>query len=1073
METTTDHLRIKNLYYNSADECRADATNYVNSNKRYFNFCQTLFHAGDIEQFENYSVPDKKESRDNLDKLKEIDIEKYREFYEKYDYSLYKDISSVEMYNTFQYIFYKFKKGIYVKIENNYLKVFLPFSNANYINEWSDRISIDGDIEKFFKKVSELEGRTFKPKKINYVKKHWYANNFLIRSEYPINEGDTGVCQYRYILEEICKEYRVPDVEFFINRRDFPILKKDLTEPYEDIYDSTNFPIKTFLYEKYLPIFSMTGNERYSDLLFPTHDDISRISKDKYFNKDCKDYSIDESIRDLPLEEKIPKAVFRGSSTGKGISIDTNPRLKIASMQKKYSRYLDVGITKWNCRPRKIMGQKNLQYIDKDNLPFDIVDKLDYSEQMKYRYIVHIEGHTESYRLSTELNMGSVILMVKSEYQLWYSHLLQPWVHFVPVKSDLSNLIQRIKWCEKNLEKCREIVENSKLFYKNNLCKKGVKEYIVGFLYKIKNITGSYVSPENPIIKKKEYIKQLLDGFIQKKISKNSRNFTESNKYTKSFINLYGDYQCDRLLQVYIMIHKNTLVVKDVEIIKQNQNSCIKMVKFPKILPSSLSFVIKTGCNKSDILHESFVGLFGINKVCEIVPTFNYTYTAQTNDCYIVQKYRKGITLFEYISQTEKLDIQFIFTTICHILLSIKVAQNVCGFIHNDLFPWNIILEPCDTERLMVYPVSVGECYSITIPKGGYMPVIIDYNKSGIIYNREYFSNMNPYKNSFFQDALTLLISITNIILNTKKMEKNELDSITKVCSIICGTEYYPEKYINIKNFKVFLKTAHKYSFISDCKKGELDSKSPIDLVKHITFIIDIPLMVCESCINFNTPVPINILSPFILEKSISQHLMGYKKYFYSINPSKLLEYSNIAYLHYSYQKTHLTVQSAEKYYRFYVKGIAKNDLEKYKNILLEIDVIIYTLYSLIDGEYKKSIEKLRENNPKLFDNPDKTVFRENLGLVKIEKIMSENRKEFFEHRRGFDKNVYLNEKFIKNLSTPVYIQNVLSMHLIYIDVYSSTNESISKELRDFLKNYFLENHIAFYKYNSIKMALQ
>ena len=47
----------------------------------------------------------------------------------------YKDVDAIAVINTFRYIFYKFKKGIFVKIVNNKLAVFLPFSNVCYKNE--------------------------------------------------------------------------------------------------------------------------------------------------------------------------------------------------------------------------------------------------------------------------------------------------------------------------------------------------------------------------------------------------------------------------------------------------------------------------------------------------------------------------------------------------------------------------------------------------------------------------------------------------------------------------------------------------------------------------------------------------------------------------------------------------------------------------------------------------------------------------------------------------------------------------------------------------------------------------
>jgi hypothetical protein len=35
------------------------------------------------------------------------------------------------------------KKAIFIKIKNNEVSVFLPFSNARYVNEWGDRMKLE------------------------------------------------------------------------------------------------------------------------------------------------------------------------------------------------------------------------------------------------------------------------------------------------------------------------------------------------------------------------------------------------------------------------------------------------------------------------------------------------------------------------------------------------------------------------------------------------------------------------------------------------------------------------------------------------------------------------------------------------------------------------------------------------------------------------------------------------------------------------------------------------------------------------------------------------------------------
>ena len=124
--TTTSHFQIKPDYYISIEECKESNKLRAQSNIRYKNFTQTHFTAGDEEQFQHYRY-----DKNGTLLTKEISLE-YNifkddniEFWEGY-----KDLEATNVLETFRYLFNKFKKGIFVKIVDNELKVFLPFLNV-------------------------------------------------------------------------------------------------------------------------------------------------------------------------------------------------------------------------------------------------------------------------------------------------------------------------------------------------------------------------------------------------------------------------------------------------------------------------------------------------------------------------------------------------------------------------------------------------------------------------------------------------------------------------------------------------------------------------------------------------------------------------------------------------------------------------------------------------------------------------------------------------------------------------------------------------------------------------------
>jgi len=488
--------KIKKNAYNTQDECMSYSKKYYQTNPKFKTFDQTIFHAGDDKDIEKYaylplryvySSDSSKKKRPDKSKNKSNDVEVSK---------IYKNIDYESVSNTMKYMFDKFKKGIFVIIKDNRLFLFLPFSNVNYKNNWSHHIYFSEEEKKLIQKMEEtenMEEKRFIQKKLNqsiidFTKKYpkqpkidfhrdrWVGNNCFFRNQFPIYEGELVNSIYKNMLEELLKEEKIPDVEFFINNREFPLLKKDLTEPYEHIFNSSTVPIeKEYRFKKMAPIFSKSITNEYDDLLIPVQDDWY-IASQKFFTNDCSSAYYQQNIC-FDWNKKKEICIFRGSATGCGTTIDTNMRLKAANMSMDYPTLLDAGITDWNARMRKYKNNP-IDVIHPENFRFSLANKINNIQKSEYKYILNIDGHVSAFRLSYELCMNSVILLVKSPYSMWYSHLLKENVHYIPIAEDLSDLIEKIKWCKKNDKKCKKIASNALEFYKEHIHKKGIFRYL-------------------------------------------------------------------------------------------------------------------------------------------------------------------------------------------------------------------------------------------------------------------------------------------------------------------------------------------------------------------------------------------------------------------------------------------------------------------------------------------------------------------------------------------------------------------------------------------------------------------
>jgi len=251
--------------------------------------------------------------------------------------------------------------------------------------------------------------------------------------------------------QDVLSRLKLPDGIYILNLTDAIILRKDWKHPFQMVVG--NVPMTR--YNSFLPILSMSGQKGYADIPIPNYDEIEWVYKKTNIYEDfITEWS----------KKTIDKAVFRGGPTGCGYTAETNMRVKLAILSKDpaFADFLDVGISgkgktidtlSLRFDPTFGLGMLNTGIIPTDKF-------LKMYEQSQYKYIIHIDGNVNAYRMLYTMTTGSLILRVMSEYTSWAEQYLKPNVHYVPVNSDLSNLQDVLDWCRSNEDKCQEIAEN-------------------------------------------------------------------------------------------------------------------------------------------------------------------------------------------------------------------------------------------------------------------------------------------------------------------------------------------------------------------------------------------------------------------------------------------------------------------------------------------------------------------------------------------------------------------------------------------------------------------------------------
>jgi hypothetical protein len=439
-----------------------------------------------------------------------------------------------DVMRTYKYMFEHIRLGVFIMIKESKLEYFIPFQNIYYKNDW--------DINNFSFRVKggrNVSGQRGKEQyernrnDINNDFSEWSANDCVLGTWRGNKEGadgnevgDQGWNEMRDMIETVCKNGNVRNSVFFFNRRDFPIVTSNRSEPYKHIYGDKGLSEKYISSKGYfVPIVGYCNHDGYDDILVPNYADWRLANSRKFFPSSCSDSSNDAELLIKNRKEwkkKEEGIVFRGSATGCGIDAKTNKRIAAAELAYRVGYKvtlndgteipLNVKLTGCNFRDKVYgrSGEKALvgRYDSKDCSKVSDKKKMNTEQQMNYKYVLHIDGHVAAYRLGRELGYNSCILKMKgyNDYNVWFSNKLVPYntvtdnldgdpnYYPIDIDADTNNteeegsdsiFIFGIKRIAEKPIASAEIAKNSRKLFEEIMNEKYMVEYMRGVLEKV------------------------------------------------------------------------------------------------------------------------------------------------------------------------------------------------------------------------------------------------------------------------------------------------------------------------------------------------------------------------------------------------------------------------------------------------------------------------------------------------------------------------------------------------------------------------------------------------------------
>lgn len=172
-------------------------------------------------------------------------------------------------------------------------------------------------------------------------------------------------------------------------------------------------------------------------------------------------YAQDVPRYDIPWSKKRNAAVFRGILTGleyDRLGTDDEKCQELIRCKLVYetatSEFIDAKLTStFNKMPEVFHGVKLTG------------KELKKEEIMSYKVIIILEGNDVSSGLKWGMLSKSVVVMPKPRYSSWsMEELLEPWVQYVPIENDLSDVEEKVQWVLQHQSEAQRISHRASLW---------------------------------------------------------------------------------------------------------------------------------------------------------------------------------------------------------------------------------------------------------------------------------------------------------------------------------------------------------------------------------------------------------------------------------------------------------------------------------------------------------------------------------------------------------------------------------------------------------------------------------
>lgn len=309
---------------------------------------------------------------------------------------------------------------------------------------------IAGDLSPFREISQEALNETFQ--KISAQNIPAYRYRIIGGNIYrkPGNDHAGRAAVYDKMLKRIHKAKKIPSVDFILC----------VMDGVPEVYVSSRFwetenqaPLLCWAKKKGAPALVLVP-----DFL---------VTRESGWHRDLRE--VNEKYRAIPWEEREERAFWRGAASDKVYTLENyreKPRYRISELSRGHPDIVNAGFCRAPLEVSQILSEL-------------IVGNTPLSGHLSYKYLPVLDGWMCTFPgFQWRLLSGSLTLKQESDEVQYFYSALKPFVHYIPVKNNMDDLLEKITWAKGHDVECRAIAENARTFALQNLMPNQIYAYL-------------------------------------------------------------------------------------------------------------------------------------------------------------------------------------------------------------------------------------------------------------------------------------------------------------------------------------------------------------------------------------------------------------------------------------------------------------------------------------------------------------------------------------------------------------------------------------------------------------------